>query len=70
MTSQAVCAGGAPSAAPIGTNATAIMAELMGFSTDPRTIGAISRRSKESAGRGREGRSERTSPDILGITAG
>lgn len=50
-TSHAVSAGDAPSALPIGTSATAIIEELTGFSTDPRTIGAISRRSKRSGGR-------------------
>src|SRR4051794_37448918 len=53
--SQAVCEGGAAKARPMGTNATASMEELIGFSSDPRIIGAIRRRSKPlgSALRGR-----------------
>ena len=50
VTSQAVSDGGAPSAAPMGISATAIIDELTGLSTVPRSIGAISLRSNPSSG--------------------
>ena len=43
--SQAVRAGGAWNATPIGTRATAIIAEFTGLSTEPSTMVAASRRS-------------------------
>ena len=66
-TSHAVCDGGAPNAAPIGTSATAIIDELIGLSTEPSIIGAISRRSKlgRTAGTAVAGRRS-----VIAVTAG
>ncbi len=64
-TSHTVSEGGAPKATPMGTRATAIIEELIGFSTEPRTIGAMSRRSKPLGA----GRAARGSWVSFGITA-
>ena len=49
-TSQAVSAAGAPSEVAIGTSATAMIDELIGFRMAPSIIGDSSRRSKRSGG--------------------
>jgi len=44
-TSHAVCDGGAPNAAPMGTSETARIDELIGLRIEPSIIGASRRRS-------------------------
>jgi hypothetical protein len=67
-TSQAVCAGGAPSATPMGMSATAIIEEFTGFKIAPRIIGAMSARSNPSSGpAARSDRGRRVGNEVTGV---